>query len=160
REFQRALTHMGAATSPHWSVRGHSSPDAAFDRTPRGFHQFHEYADEDVYLTSRRFAETHNWFLKGHHLYFEDIHFCQQPGVCKLGPILAKLTRFPVYFTARKIYHLQHRKFFFQIEDRPFADLLLKMQTDDPVIRSLQFAIREHRRGAFSVSKALRYSRQ
>ena len=36
---------------------------------------------------SRRFAETHNWFLKGHRLYFEDIHICQQPGVCELGPL-------------------------------------------------------------------------
>src|SRR5262249_44952283 len=113
-DFQRTLTHMGAAASPHWSVRApaarlsplrlwrgnrrasaitDSKPDAAFDPTPHGFHQFPEYEDEDVYLMSRRFAERHNWFLKGHHLYFEDIHFCQQPGVCELGPILAKLTR-------------------------------------------------------------------
>jgi hypothetical protein len=158
RDFQRALTHMSAAASPHWST--HRRPDAAFDPTPQGFHQFPEYAAEDVYLMSRRFAETHNWFLKGHHLYFEDIHFCQQPDVCELGPILAKLTRFPVYFNARKIYHLQHHKFYFQIEDRLFTDLLLKMETDDPVIRSLQFAVGEHRRGAFSISEALRYSRQ
>jgi len=36
----------------------------------------------------------------------------------------------------------------------------LKMETDDPVIRSLQFAVREHRRGTFSIFEALRYSRQ
>ncbi len=42
----------------------------------------------------------------------------------------------------------------------PFTDLLLKMETDDPVIRSLQFAVLEQRRGAFSISEALRYSRQ
>src|SRR5262249_24054274 len=169
RDFQRALTQMGAAASPHFSVKEYSKPDAAqkyskpdaaFDPTPLGFHQFPEYGDEDVYLMSRRFAETHNWFLKGHHLYFEDIHFCQQPGVCELGPILAKLTRFPVYFNARKIYHIQHHSFYFQIEDPLFTDLLLKMETDDPVIRSLQFAVGEHRRGAFSISEALRYSRQ
>jgi hypothetical protein len=160
RDFQRALAYVGAATSPHWSVRRDSRPDGAFAPTPQGFHQFPEYAQEDVYLMSRRFAESHNWFLKGHHLYFEDIHFCQQPGVCELGPILAKLTRFPVYFNARKIYHLQHPTFYFQIEDRSFTDILLKMETDDPVIRSLQFAVREHRRGAFSVSEALRYSRK
>lgn len=166
-DFQRALAHMGAAASPHWSVPQkrsasgrHSRPDADFDPTPQGFHQFAEYGDEDVYLMSRRFAETHNWFLRGHHLYLEDIHFCQQPGVCELGPILSKLTRFPVYFNTRKIYHLQHHKFLFQIEDRPFTDLLLKMETDDPVIRSLQFAVGEHRRGVFSVAEALRYSRQ
>jgi hypothetical protein len=158
--FQHALRYMGAAASPHWSVRRHSKPDAAFARTPQGFHQFPEYADEDVYLMSRRFAETHNWFLKGHRLYFEDIHFCQQPGVCELGPILARLTRFPVYFNARKIYHLEHHKFYFQVEDRPFTDLLLKLETDDPVIRSLQFAVQEYRRGTFSISEALRYSRQ
>jgi hypothetical protein len=160
RDFQRALTHMGVATSPHWSVRRYSRPDAAFDPRPQGFHQFGEYADEDVYLMSRRFAETHNWFLKGHHLYFEDIHLCQQRGVCELAPIIAKLTRFPVYFNARKIYHIQHHRFYFQIEDRPFTDLLLRMETEDPVIRSLQFAVREHRRGAFSIYEALRYSRQ
>jgi hypothetical protein len=191
RDFQRALTEMGAAASPHWSVRApaarlsrvrgpavllslyrlwrgnrrasaitDSKPDAAFDPTPHGFHQFPEYGDEDVYLMSRRFAERHNWFLKGHHLYFEDIHFCQQPGVCELGPILAKLTRFPVYFNARKIYHIQHNNFYFQIEDRLFTDLLLKLETDDPCIRSLQFAVREYRRGALSISEALRYSRK
>jgi hypothetical protein len=167
RDFQRALALMGAAASPHWtvvrkrSVAGRQSkPDAAFDPTPQGFNQFSEYVDEDVYLMSRRFAERHNWFLKGHSLYFEDIHFCQKPGVCELGPVLAKLTRFPVYFNARKIYHLRHHKFIFQIEDRTFTDLLLKMETDDPVIRSLQFAILEHRRGAFSVTEALRYSRR
>jgi hypothetical protein len=167
QDFQSALTHMGAATSPHWSVprkravpERHSRPDAAFNPTPQGFHQFPDYAEEDVYLMSRRFAETHNWFLKGHHLYFEDIHICQKPGVCELGPILAKLTRFPVYFNARKIYHLQHHKFYFQIEDRPFTDLLLTMDTDDPVIRSLQFAVLEYRRGAFSISEALHYSRK
>jgi hypothetical protein len=152
QDFQRALTLTGAAASPHWSVRKHSR---VFDPTPRGFHPFPEYAAEDVYLMSRRFAETYNWFLKGHHLYFEDIHIYHQ-----LGPILGKLTRFPVYFNARKIYHIQHHKFYFQIEDLTFTDLLLKMHTDDPVIRSLQFAVREHRRGAFSISEALRYSRQ
>jgi hypothetical protein len=182
RDFQRALTRLGAAASPHWSVRARaaarlslrrfwrgnrrasaisdSKPDAAFNPTPHGFHRFPEYGDEDVYLMSRRFAEGHNWFLKGHHLYFEDIHFCQQPGVCELGPILAKLTRFPVYFNTRKIYHIQHNSFYFQIEDRLFTDLLLDLETDDPVIRSLQFAVREYRRGAFSISEALRYSRK
>lgn len=109
---------------------------------------------------SRRFAEAHNWFLRGHRLYFEDIHICQQAGVCELGPILAKLTRFPVYFNARKIYHIQHGKSYFQIEDQTFTNLLLKMETDDPVLQSLQYAVMEYRRGAFSVSEALRYSRQ
>ena len=160
RDFQHALTHMGAAASPHWSVRPQSRPDTDFDPTPLGFHQFPEYAAEDVYLMSRRFAETHNWFLKGHRLYLEDIHICQQPGVCELGPIVAKLTPFPVYFNARRIYHLPHQKFYFQIEDQLFTDLLLKMETDDPVIRSLQFAVREHRRGTLSVTEALRYSRK
>ena len=160
RDFQRALSFIGAATSPHWSVGGHSKLNAAFDPTPQGFHQFPEYAHEDLYLMSRRFAETHNWCLKGHHLYFADIHFCQQPGVCELGPILAKLTRFPVYFNARRIYHLPHPKFIFQIEDRAFTDLLLNMKTDDPILRSLKFAVLQYRRGAFSISEALRYSRK
>jgi hypothetical protein len=166
QDFQRALTLMGATASPHWSAsRKRPNPGSpiapdAFAPTPQGFHEFSAYVDEDVYLMSRRFAETHNWFLKGHHLHFEDIHICQKTGVCELGPILAKLTRFPVYFNARRIYHLQHRKFIFQIEDRTFADRLLKMETDDPVIRSLQFAVREHRRGAFTLAQALRYSRR
>jgi hypothetical protein len=43
QDFQRALTHMGAATSPHWSVRMCSRTDAAFDPRPQGFHQFAEY---------------------------------------------------------------------------------------------------------------------
>ena len=51
---------------------------------------------------SRHFAETHNWFLKGHHLYFEDIHFCQQPGVCELGPILAETDALPRVFQHSK----------------------------------------------------------
>jgi hypothetical protein len=166
RDFQQALAHLGAAASPHWSVPRkaivgrHARRNAEFDPTPQGFHEFPEYAYEDVFLMSRRFAEAHNWFLKGHHLYFEDIHICQQPGVCELGPILAKLTRFPVYFNARRIYHLEHDKYLFQIEDPQFTDLLLKMETDDPVLRSLQFAVEAHRRGALSVREALRYSRQ
>jgi len=47
RDFQGALTHMGAAASPHWSIpqkgsapQKHSRPPAAFDPTPQGFHQF------------------------------------------------------------------------------------------------------------------------
>ncbi len=152
-EFQHAIAHLGAATSPHWSHTG-----AAFNSTPQGFHQPTKYR-EDVYLMSRGFAEAHNWFLKSHRLYFEDIHICQKPGVCELAPILARLTRFPVYFNARKIYHIQHAKSYFQIEDRTFSDLLLKMETDDPILRSLQFAVLQYRRGAFSVAEALRYSR-
>jgi hypothetical protein len=166
-EFRQALVELGAAGSPHWSIprKGYVAGRPlrradAFDTTPEGLHQFAEYADEDVYLMSRRFAETHNWFLDGHHLYFEDIHVCQQPGVCELGTILSKLTRFPVYFNARSIYHLLHDKFLFQIEDRQFTDQLLKMDTDDPILRSLKFAVGEHRRGAFTVHEALRYSRQ
>jgi hypothetical protein len=72
QDFQRALAYIGAATSPHWSVRTDSKPDAAFAPTPERFHQLPEYAQEDLYLMSRRFAETHNWFLKGHHLYLEE----------------------------------------------------------------------------------------
>jgi hypothetical protein len=152
-EFQQAIAHLGAATSPHWSHTG-----ADFDSTPLGFHQPAKYR-EDVYLMSRGFAEAHNWFLKGHHLYFEDIHICQKPGVCELAPILARLTRFPVYFNARKIYHIQHAKSYYQIEDETFVDLLLQMKTDDPTLRSLQFAALQHQRGDFSVAEALRYSR-
>jgi hypothetical protein len=159
QDFQRAIADLGAATSPHWSVRP-SRPDVGFEPTPQGFRQLPKYEHEDVFLMSRRFAEAYNWFLKGHRLYFEDIHICQQPGVCELGPILAKLTRFPVYFNARRIYHIQHGKSYFQIEDQTFTDLLLKMKTDDPILRSLQYAVMEHRRGALSVSQALRYSRQ
>jgi hypothetical protein len=41
-----------------------------------------------------------------------------------------------------------------------FTDLLLKMEADDPVLRSLQFAVQEYQRGVFSIREALRYSRK
>ena len=116
---------------------------------------------EDVYLMSRRFAETHNWFLKGHHLYFEDIHFCQQPGVCELGPILARADALPrVLQRPENLPSPASNVLISKSRTGRSRIFFLKMETDDPVIRSLQFAVREHRRGAFSLSEALRYSRK
>jgi hypothetical protein len=173
--YRETLEMLGAAGSPHWSTplrksqgllpsdSGAAAPvlfDPRFEPTPEGWRQLPAYAHEDVFLMSRSFAERTNWYLRGHHLYLEDIHICQQPGVCELAPVLSGLTPFPVYFNRRRVYHLRHPKFYFQIEDLAFGDRLLALEADDPTIRSLQRAVREHRAGRFSVNQAVRYSRQ
>ena len=108
----------------------------------------------------RAFAERHNWFLKGHAMYFEDVHICQQKGVCELGKEIAKLTEFPVYLSKANIYHVDHRRYYYQLEDEEFTRQMLAYETDEPILSSLKRAITKLKNGELRLGDALRYTRQ
>lgn len=114
---------------------------------------------EDLYLMRRGFARRYDWFLPGRRMYFEDIHLCDIPGVCELGRELTKLTDFLRYFNLSRIYHVNHRKFYYQFQDSGFTDALLALKTDELLLQTLQKAIRMYRAGSISLEQALRYTR-
>lgn len=179
-EFGDALHRVGAGRAPHWSL--HYCPFQVLRRpgerercpsglphlrlrrrlrpTAAGYTPMPTYHAEDVYWMSRDFARRHNWFLKGHHLYFEDIHICQQKGVCELAPVLQRLTRFPLYFNRRRLYHVPHRRYYYQLVDAEFTARLLDHPSTDPVLDAHKTAIRRYRHGQFTLEQALRYTRQ
>ncbi|HXJ84914.1 MAG TPA: hypothetical protein VMS64_40255, partial [Candidatus Methylomirabilis sp.] len=179
-EFTRYLERRGLARPCHWSFDRHRMfrsrdprellRDALhlylfrFNRTVtptrRGYRKLAVYMAEDLYFMRRGFAERYNWFLRGHHMYFEDIHICQQDGVCELGKELRRITEFPVYFNRRRIYHLEHRKYYFQLLDDEFTQALRAHDTDDPILNALKMAIAMHRGGTASLQEALQYTRR
>jgi len=179
-EFDRQLRALGLHAAPHWGfdhrpVLWSKDPRMLADRAERWFHfrfrktlpptqsgftQLGKYVAEDVYAIKTAFARRYNWFLSGHHLYFEDIHIFRHPAVGDLSAPLRALTRFPAYFNLRRIYHLRHERFYFQLEDETFTSLLLERQVDDPVLQAHQAAIRRFRRGEFSLHQALTYTRR
>jgi hypothetical protein len=132
-----------------------------FDLTPNagGYTRLGAY-HEDLYFMRKEFARRYDWFLAGRAMYFEDIHICEQPGVCELSTELAKITAFPVYLNASKLYHLSHGVFYYQLEDPAFTDGLLALPTDDPALCALKKAIATYRSGHFSLREALTYTRQ
>ena len=93
-------------------------------------------------------------------MYFEDIHICEQQGVCELSRELQRLTVFPVYFNRRRLYHLRHARRYYQLVDDTFTRLMLRRPTDDPILGALKEAIEMYRDGRMSVEDALTYSRQ
>jgi hypothetical protein len=115
---------------------------------------------EDLYFMSKAFARRYNWFLPGRHMYFEDIQLCDIAAVCELGRELAKLTNFLNYFNLSKIYHVNHPKFYYQLQDPGFTEALLALHTDDLLLQTLQQAIRMYRAGSVTLEQALRYTRQ
>ena len=96
----------------------------------------------------------------GRHLYFEDIHICQQKGVCELGPELQRVTRFPVYFNQRRIYHVPHLTYYYQLLDEEFTAGLLAHPANDPVLEAHRTAIGRLRACEFTLQQALDYTRQ
>jgi hypothetical protein len=125
-----------------------------------GFVKVGTYVGEDVYFMKRDFAERHNWFLNGHPMYFEDVHICEQGGVCELGKEIAKLTEFPVYFTRANLYHIDHQKYYYQLEDEEFTTRMLEYETEDPILSSLKRAITKYKNRELRLGDALRYTRQ
>ena len=115
---------------------------------------------EDLYFMRTEFARRYNWFLPGRRMYFEDVQLCDIPGVCELGRELGKLTAFPRYFNRGKIYHLNHPKFYYQLQDPGFTEALLVLQTDDLLLQTLQQAIRMYRARSVTLKEALRYTRR
>jgi len=125
----------------------------------KGYNKLRAYY-EDLYFMSRGFAQRYDWFLSGRRMYFEDIQPCDIPGVCELGRELAKLTDFPNYFNLSKIYHVNHLKFYYQLQDAGFTQGLLALKTDDTLLRTLQDAIRMYQAGSITLQEALRYTRR
>lgn len=128
--------------------------------SPSGYSVLGRYLSEDVFAMSTRFARETNWFLQGHSLCFEDIHICQIKGVCELGPELSRRIEFPAYFNLARIYHLEHRRYYYQFENAEFTAGLLKQKPDSPEISALQHAIRAYQSGRMTLPKALAYSRR
>jgi hypothetical protein len=179
-EFDRGVERLGLKGAHHWSFgygplfrrrRARALARDAFHlylfrfrrtvaASRKGYRKLGSYTAEDVYFMRRDFAERYNWFLRGHPMCFEDIHICEQPGICELGRELAKITEFPVYFNLRRIYHLTHRKYYFQLVDEEFTSGLLRYEADDPILNALKKAILMYRAGEMSLAEALRYSRQ
>lgn len=127
--------------------------------TNKGYTKLKDYIAEDLYFMKREFAKRYNWFLRGHHMYFEDIHICEQKGVCELGKELKKITKFPIYFNLSKIYHIKYEKYYYQLVDDEFTTLMLNYETDDPILNTLKKVITMHREGELSPQRALTYSR-
>ena len=179
-EFRRCVALLGLKSSHHWSFgsrRLFASRDVRslarelwhlylfkFRRnvraTRRGYRRLATYMAEDLYFMKRDFARRHNWFLRGHHMYFEDIHICEQTGVCELGRELKKITAFPVYFNLSRIYHLRHAKYYFQLLDEEFTSALLRYEVDDPILGALKKAISMYRAGDVTLPQALQYTRK
>ncbi len=177
--FNRCLEQAGVTRARHWGYpprgpqarRWRGLPAnltklllfrfrARLRPTAAGYVMMRRYVAEDLYFMKRAFAERYNWFLRGHRMYFEDIHICEQEGVCELGRELKRITRFPVYFNRRRIYHVQHARRYYQLVDEGFTSAMLERRVDDPILGALQEAIRMHRSGQLSLQQALKYTRQ
>jgi len=162
-QFNDSLKKTGVKYSPHWAARPRWWWTTIMRRLQVGMRDYYlpfVYRDEDVYFMSVAFARRYNWFLHGHSLPLEDIHICEQEGVCELAKELRKLTPFPVYFGGSNIYHLEHEKYYYQFVDAEFTARILEMETDNPILGSLKKAIREFREGRLSLESALKLSRQ
>jgi hypothetical protein len=97
-EFSQYLKHKGLRDSYHWSFNygplfysrniNLSKQNAMklfffwFKRrlkpTSKGYTTIRDYIAEDLYFMKRDFAKQYNWFLRGHRMYFEDIHICEK----------------------------------------------------------------------------------
>lgn len=128
--------------------------------TTAGYTVMRRYVTEDLYFMKRTFAERYNWFLRGHRMYFEDIHICEQEGVCELERELKRVTIFPVYFNRRRIYHMRHARRYYQLVDEGFTSAMLQRRVDDPILVALQEAIQMYASGQISLEQALKYTRQ
>jgi len=92
-------------------------------------------------------------------MYFEDIHLCDIQGVCELTKELKKLTAYPIYFNLSKIYHIRHKKYYYQLQDEEFTASMLQYKTDDTLLNTLKKAIAMYKTGHLSLQQALTYTR-
>jgi hypothetical protein len=127
--------------------------------TPEGYSKLGAHY-EDLYFMRRDFARKYDWFLSGRCMFFEDVQLCDIPEVCELGRELSKLTQFPRYFNSSRMYHVKHRRFYYQLEDQEFTDALLSLRTDDRLLQTLQEAVRMHRFENVPLETALRHTRR
>lgn len=177
--FSRFLSDSGMDQSPHWGyqrlpplrpfrlarfrdyfkIRLQFGFRRQMPRTCSGALKVKEYLCEDVFVMRTSFARRYNWFLHGMQLPMEDIHICEIAGVCELARELKELTAFPVYFNRRRIYHVPHGRFYFQLEDPEFTRQFLQMNPDNPVCEALQEVITAYQAGQMSLRQALQHSR-
>lgn len=119
-----------------------------------GFTKMSNYWLEDVFAMSTEFANEYGWYKLEENLYFEDIHINYA-----VGDKLKNVLEFPVYFNKSKIYHLKHKKFYYQIEDNIFATKMLQYETDNQILLALKNAIVLYRKKNLLGKQALRLSR-
>lgn len=178
--FDRGVEALGLKACPHWSfdhlpVLRYERPRWLLPRllrwasfgfrkalppTSAGFTRLRRDLAEDVFAMSVSFAKRYNWFLSGHRLYFEDVHIVGNSAVGYLTRTLRKKTTYPVYFNRRKMYHLEHGRFYYQLEDETFTSMMLERSVQDPVLRALQHGIRAYRAGEMTMGEALTYTRR
>ncbi len=179
-QFQNYILMNGIRESHHWTFDYHpllfrKNPCVLRDMVLRfiqfgfrkslwptsdGYTKVKRYIAEDLYMMKKEFAKRYNWYLRGHSMYFEDTHICEYKGVCELSKELKQITAFPIYFNRRKIYHIDHGKYYYQIVDDEFTTRMLHYETDDPILNTLKKAIRLYRTEALTLEKALAYSRR
>ena len=179
REFEDFLKRHGMKKARHWAFQPLPAPPVArlsvlrshlykfvdfgfrtrLVPSPKGYSKLPTHY-EDLYFMKKAFAHEYNWFLPGRSMYFEDIHLCDISGVCELGQELAKLTDFLNYFNLSKVYHVEHQKFYYQLQDAGFTEGLLALDTDDLLLQTLQQAVRMYRSGKVNLEEALRFTRR
>ena len=124
--------------------------------TSDGFTLLGEYMLEDIFFMSTKFALNSSWYACEPHLYFEDIHINSA-----LAGILNQVTTFPAYLNTSKAYHLEHGRYYYQLEDAEFARGFLAFHTENEALQTLKEAIRLYRDGnGLAVNEALRLSRK
>lgn len=178
-EFKNSLKHKGLKGSHHWAfdyspmffrkniwVLKHNAFKLFYFRfkkhfkpNEKGYTKLKEYIAEDVYFIKKHFAKQYNWFLRGHNMYFSDIHIPTNKVVGELSKKLKKITEFPVYFNLSKIYHIAHKRYYFQLVEDEFTTLMLKYKTGDPILNTLKTAITMHKEGKLSLKQALACTR-
>ena len=124
--------------------------------TDGGYTLLNDYLLEDIFFMSTEFATRFAWYGCESPLYFEDIHINSA-----LGTLLPPITTFPAYLNSSKAYHLEHGRYYYQLEDTEFANKMLAFDTDNEALQTLKEAIRLYRsdRG-LSVNDAVRMSRK
>ncbi len=104
--------------------------------TAEGFFRLPNYAAEDLVFMSKKFAHKYRWFDAPVKMYFSDIHINWS-----LEEVVKSITDFPVYFNQAKIYHLDHRRYYYHVADDGFGRELLAYETDSKILQALQAAL-------------------
>ncbi len=115
---------------------------------------------EDVHFMRKDFALKYDWFFRGQNMYFTDIHITYKKKACNLETEIKGITEFPIFFNLSKIYHLEHEKFYYHIQDDQFVELFLRYETTDPILNTHKTAIKMVREGKWDLRSALRYTRE
>ena len=118
--------------------------------TAEGFFRLPNYIAEDLLFMSKTFAHKYRWYDAPVKMYFSDIHISS-----RLEDTVKSITDFPVYFNQAKVYHLDHGRYFYQIEDEGFGREFLKYETDSKILLALQAAISQKQQQGLTDREAL-----